>query len=443
MRKLQRTFSRNGFTDGFYTDQKDPEMLGLREEDDRSDTPLFSSTRKSYLNGEFQRVPIRFVGSIKSDEPVKLAAADNLNNSAVVYGPVPEQAFHKPLTNAVLQTQLHKTSGTPFICMGVKGTVESGLSLPMSAFTDMRLELFAEILEQRKPVNMRVEGEFIPSGSASGEQAPDVHELKNDQPAVLTVSVAGANQLSEELEKLCPKILYIPVTEFEYELPILRGFLENEEITVAVILPRVIHDSEKKKIAGMLGRAKSLGVSDALVGNIGHIQFAKSHGMSVRGDFGLNIYNSEALDVLQKLGLKSATLSYELRLSEVRSLSKPIDTELITYGRLPLMIAENCIIRNCTDACTCESFAGLIGEQGAIFPILPDFGCRNVMLHSKKLFMADKRRVTATLGLWAERLYFTTENAIECVAIMKRYMGLTNHTPPGYTRGLYFRSVEF
>jgi putative protease len=204
----------------------------------------------------------------------------------------------------------------------------------------------------------------------------------------------------------------------------------------------VIHDNEKKKIAGVLDRARKLGVEHALIGNIGHIQFAKKYGMSVHGDFGLNVYNSETLFVLQKLGLKSATISFELPLTEIRELSKPIDTELITYGRLPLMITENCIVRNSTDACTCDSFTGLVDENGALFPVEPEFGCRNVLLNSKKLFMADKRRTISSLGIWAERLCFTTENAIECVTVLKRYMGLSNFTPPGYTRGMYYRTEE-
>jgi len=74
--------------------------------------------------------------------------------------------------------------------------------------------------------------------------------------------------------------------------------------------------------------------------------------------------------------------------------------------------------------------------------VIPEFGCRNVLLNSKKLYMADKRRATSKLGLWAERLSFTTENSIECSAIMKRYLSLSDYEPLGYTRGLYYRGVE-
>jgi len=437
LQALQKAFSRQGFTDGYYTDQRGPEMFGIREEDTRDDSVMFATARKSYLNGEFQRVPVRFVATVADGKRVKIAAADDRKNSAVVYGPVPEPAFHKELTVAVLKTQLHKTGGTPFLCAGVKGTVEPGLSLPISAFNEMRRNLLADILEQRRPIVSRVEGEYAPIVPAPGERSSG-----QSAPPVLTVSVMRAAQLSGAMEELRPKYIYIPVMEFGYETPELRGFLENEDITVVAALPRVIHDSERKKVSEMLSRVLTLGVEDALVGNLGHIQFARSHGFGVRGDFGLNVFNSESIRVLRNLGLKSATLSFELRLAEIRDMAKPIDTEMIVYGRLPLMITENCIVRNCTGVCTCDSFSGLQDKQGALFPVEPEFGCRSVLLNSKKLFMADKRRAISALGLWAERLSFTTENALECVAVMKRYMGLGDYSPSGFTRGLYYRGVE-
>lgn len=69
-------------------------------------------------------------------------------------------------------------------------------------------------------------------------------------------------------------------------------------------------------------------------------------------------------------------------------------------------------------------------------------GCRNEILNSKKLFLADKQGDYQRLGLWAARLQFTTENAVECVQAAERYFGRGNWVPPDYTRGLYYREVE-
>ena len=429
---LQKAFSRQGFTDGYYTGETGPDMFGIREEEDRSDSIIFSTARKNYLNGEFQRVPVRFVGTILEGKRVKLAAVDDRKNTAVVYGPVPETAFHKELTVAAMQTQLHKTGGTPFHCVGVKGTVDPGLSLPLSAFNQMRRDMLAEILEQRRAAPERAEGEFKP-GEFSREYSGS---------PMLTVSVMKIDQLSLEMEKLSPHIVYVPAMELDEYSAALQAMLNNADITVAAALPRVIHDNERKRVSEALAKAAEMGISNALIGNLGQIQFARGFGMTVRGDYGLNIFNSESMQAMHALGLASVTASFELRLAEIRDLLKPVNTELIVYGRLPLMITENCIVKSFTGVCTCENFVGLTDRQGASFPVVPEFGCRSVLLNSKKLFMGDKRRMTASVGLWAERLSFTTENALECVSVMKRYMGLSDYEPAGFTRGLYYRGVE-
>lgn len=66
------------------------------------------------------------------------------------------------------------------------------------------------------------------------------------------------------------------------------------------------------------------------------------------GDFGLNLTNSRAASELRDLGLCSLTASFELTLPQLRDLSKPLPTEMLVYGRLPLMLTENCLIRNRT-----------------------------------------------------------------------------------------------
>lgn len=432
VRALQAAFSRQGFTDGYYTGNLGSGMFGVREDEDKGDQVIFATARKNYLHGEFQRIPVRFVGIIRQGEPVKLAAADDKGNRAQTEGPIPEPAFHRELTAASLQTQLHKTGGTPFYCVGVKSILDPGLSLPTSAINEMRRDLLAELMESRKILNLRKESDFVPG----------FRLLNREDKPVLTVSVMKLSQLSEELAALKPRVLYVPLEELKKDGKALEPFMKTEEITIAVRLPRVIFDSEKKEVTGLLKTAHAMGITQALVGNIGHIQYVKGAGFEVRCDFGLNTFNSQSLKVLKDLGLLSATLSFELRYEQIRDLSKAIDSELIVYGRLPLMITENCIIKSSTGVCACDSFSGLKDRQGASFPVVPEYKHRNVVLNSKKLFLADKREEMGKLGLWGERLMFTTENAVECLAVVKRYLGQGDYEPGTFTRGLYFRGVE-
>jgi putative protease len=142
------------------------------------------------------------------------------------------------------------------------------------------------------------------------------------------------------------------------------------------------------------------------------------------------------------MGFRSLTASFELKLAQIRDLSKAVDTEMIAYGRLPLMITENCAIKNRSGRCVCANVNQLIDRKGMRFPVVRAFGCRNEILNANKLFLADKEQDYQHLGLWAIRLMFTTENGLECVQVLERYLGKGPYTPNHYTRGLYYRDVE-
>ena len=84
----------------------------------------------------------------------------------------------------------------------------------------------------------------------------------------------------------------------------------------------------------------------------------------------------------------------------------------------------------------------LTDRKGERFPVVRAWGCRNEILNSKKVFLADKRRDWQRLGLWGARLAFTTENAMECVQVLNRDLGEGKYQPNDFTRGLYYRDVE-
>ena len=97
------------------------------------------------------------------------------------------------------------------------------------------------------------------------------------------------------------------------------------------------------------------GVRYVLLGNLGQIPVAKARGFAICGDFGLNLWNSRSMNTMRTLGLASATVSFELTLPKIRDLSKAVPAEAIFYGRLPLMVTENCLIRGRTGRCDCRS----------------------------------------------------------------------------------------
>lgn len=429
VRQLQAAFSRQGFTDGYYVNQTGSAMFGVREKEPEP-KELFAQAKAAYSR-ENPRVPVTFYAMVRSGESAKVGVEDGDGRVVTAEGPVPEAARTRELTKDEVCAQLAKTGGTPFRCSEAKAYVEKGLSLPLSALNALRRQVLEELAAQRSAPPKRRKEEFHPGVRYEG---------RREEP-VFTFSLSQARQLSQELLKLGPALIYLPVAEAAAH-PEAVEQARAKGVPVAVTLPRILWDNEKPQLKKDLETVRALGVTDALVGTLGLIRPVRDAGMNIRGDFGLGVYNSQTLKELKRLGFRSATASFEARLPQIRDLSKALDLELIVYGRLPLMITENCIIEGRYGRCGCENNNTLTDRTGARFPVVKAPGCRNEILNSKKLFLADKQEDYRRLGLWAARLQFTTENAVECVQAAERYLGRGNWAPPDYTRGLYYREVE-
>ena len=220
----------------------------------------------------------------------------------------------------------------------------------------------------------------------------------------------------------------------------IKSFLAQEKLYSCTEV--IYTDDQAEELDGLLRTARGHGVQQALVGNMGHIFYARRAGMQLRGDFGLNVFNSYTEELLRQAGFLSVTASFELRMAQIRDLAKAVDTEMIVYGRLPCMITEQCVIRNSAGRCNCHIQNNLTDRRGSAFPVVRAFGCRNVIYNAHKLYLADKREDYESAGLWGVRLLFTTETPRECVEVAKSYLGLTDYRPNGLTRGLYYRGVE-
>lgn len=430
LEELELAFSRQGFTDGYYMDRKGPQMFGVREEMSEP-KELFARARATYENGENRKEPVQFFAKICAGQPAQAAVQDREGRLVTVEGPEPESAVNVPLTREKVAGQLSRTGGTPYACEKAVVRIDEGLSLPLSALNAMRRQALEELSRQRVALPERRTGPF----------RPGVRYESRRQPPVFTLSLRRAEQLSDQLLALSPALIYLPVEELSAH-PELLERTRAAGVPVGAALPRICWDREWPQVKEALADLKKRGVDQALCPTWDGVERALQLGLRARGDFGLNTFNSQALKQLRQMGLESATLSFELKLAQIRDLSKAIDTEFIAYGRLPLMITENCIVYNHSGQHTCAGVNQLVDRKGERFPVVKAFGCRNEILNAKKIFLADKAADWQRLGLWAARLQFTTENAAECVQVLSRYLGQGRYQPNDYTRGLYYRGVE-
>lgn len=430
MERLEMAFSRQGFTDGYFTGRKE-DMHGVRTEPGKEINKLYAEVRRAYSGVELRRVPVDLYAVVKQDHGVSLLAQDGDGNRVTVEGPRPEKAQRAGLTEKSVSEQLYKTGGTPYRCRSVNTSVEPGLYLPASALNDLRRQALEQLTQKRLERPARRTGGFPAKPWADGVK----------KRPVLNMQVLTAEQMTPELAALHPNTLYAPLQLLSESFEAAGPFI-GEGVTVCAVLPRVITDTESDGVRSMLEKLNQRGIGQALVGNLGHIALARQCGFEVRGDFGLNVFNSYTLETLKKAGLLSATASFELRMAQVRDLIKSVDTELIVYGRLPCMVTDQCIISKASGGCSCQNPGSISDRMGSVFPVMKEFGCRNVIYNAHKLFLADKLDDVTSAGLWGARLMFTTESPRECVLVAKSYMGLSEYSPNGLTRGLYYRGVE-
>ena len=431
LRALRAAFSRQGFTQGYYLEKVGPEMFGTRVAE-KEDKALLQAARASYENAEMQRVPVDFYAIVARGQNVMLAVQDDLGNVCKTQGAPAQDAVSRELTQEELTARLQKTGGTPYLCRTVRCVLERGLSVSAAELNRLRREVLMQLSAVR---GRRSEPEL-------GAYSEPARVPGSKNPPLLTISVRKTSQVTARLLALKPAVLYVPLSEILAQPESYRALAGRQ--TVAAIAPRVVRDDEMPGFLSSLGRLPALGIRRVLTGNLGQIPAAQSRGLEVAGDFGLNLYNSRAMQQMHARGLVSATASFEMTLPQIRDLSKPLPTEAIVYGRLPLMLTEHCLMKNRAGVCACETDSTkLVDRIGEEFRVVRDCGtCRSVLLNGKKLYLLDKKDELRRLGLWAVRLSFTTENPAEIDGVLAAWRGEAHFDPGACTRGLYLRGVE-
>lgn len=426
---LAAVFSRDGFTDGYFTGQKDdPDMLGRRTEAAKTVTdPLFAEARRSYAQGarDPQRIGVKFALMVRTGKPSLLAAEDDEGRRVVLEGAPAETAHTRPLSPAEATTQLYKTGGTPYRCDFARAKVEPGAALPLAEINSLRRTALERLTALRTD---------LPARRVS-EPASITERPREPREPQLAMQARTLDQISDRLLEHPPERIYLPVGELMRSNDRTRDIIRATR--VAAIPPRIVHPTEMRELIFALDDLRADGVGELLCGNIGLIDIARERGYRLRGDYGLNITNSRALELIAGEGFESATLSFELTFPQIRAISSPIPLELIAYGRLPLMITARKLGENGSSA------HNLVDRTGARFPFIDAEGGRSEIFNSQKLWLADKQEDCESLGVDTLRLMLTTENPREAENALAAYRGEPDaQSLAQYTRGLYYRGVE-
>ena len=440
-KKLALAFSRDGFTEGYYRGTRGRGMFGTRPENAKWPEDWFSEIRARYEKENLRLVPLALNCTIRAGEPMTLTAEDADGHRVTVTGAVPEAARSRAITAEEVEARLKKTGGTAFSVASCFVTLDDGLAVSAGALNALRREALSQMETLRTAVPERRAFDFVP---------PTTVKNSADKP-LLTVSIHKAEQLSEALVSLAPARLYVPV-ELLPQID-LTPYLGKTEFFA--VLPRIYRTQDEPILRALLEDAAKKGVTGVSLANLGHLSLVRGLALSLHGGWPLNLYNSAALAFWKEEGLASACVSFELRDAQLRDLSKCLPCEAIVYGRLPLMITENCLNAN-ESGCryfqqrpvsvpadgACATAPELTDRRGERFPVLRAWGCRCEFENGKILYLADKASDWQSLGFRFAQLRFTAESPEDCVRMLRAYQGESVGAPENITRGLFYRGAE-
>ena len=257
LRELEKVFSRQGFTDGYYAGQKGTHMFGTRQEE-APDRSLMARARATYENAENQRVPVWFQIQLYPGMASTLTVSDQEGHTLTVQGPMPEVARNVPLTAEALTQRLCKTGGTPYYVENVQVELTPGLTLAASAINGLRRDVLSMLSAVRGQLPQRREGSYV---------QPQVYRGNNASP-VYTVQIQSFDQVTRGLIALRPEILYVPLHLLHPSDSMAQAVCGA--FRVCAVLPRVIWDSEWSTVLSRLSQARLLGVNEVLVWKYRH-----------------------------------------------------------------------------------------------------------------------------------------------------------------------------
>jgi len=417
MQKLKNAFNRSGFTKAYFKGKNDADMMSIKTPGNVSENVFSKEAQKRCtLDANERKIGIDIYVNCSLGKPLEIVLTDDKFNSVEVSGNViAQKAQNRPLTKERVSEQISKLGNTPFFAQSVNITLEDGINLPVSEINDIRRRAVLELMDNRCKRNIR----------RSFEKAQcdcEAIELYNK---IFSAQVINAEQAKSVL-KYDISVIYAPqecVEEIKKIAP------DKKVITV---LPPVWKDSKK---------AEYKIIDGVMVSNIGELERFKDY--DCYGGARLNVYNNETLFFYKNL--KSVNISYELNLNEIKDLKQFVPVEALVYGRIPLMVMENCPIKAYSK---CKSKVCLKDRYKEQFPLVCAPGCFCELLNSKPLFMADKVEDLKKLPVSIYKFNFTVESAKECDEILSIYMQAfeeekkTSLKENSFTRGHYYRGVE-
>jgi len=472
IRALLELGNRGGFTNGYYYHHNDSDMLsGESASHNKSEGVLQDNIRREYVDTELKE-KIKGKLILNKECPAKIEV--QYGKIKVSYqGDMVLVAQNRPLTKEVVTEKITKTGNTPFVFENLEVTMDDDIFMPVNQLNQLRrgaLEALEEAL--LKPYE-RTLPELVETSSAETDRQTTGNAIKEKQISGQSLSQTSGQQsagsstevrvLIEDAEQL-PAVLKADFVDTVY-LDCMLYTRENLIRKLSEDLDRV-HASGKKAFyvfpfifrqqtslfyEKIMPELKKLPLDGIMVRSLDEIAFIKEWGnenWQMVSDSNLYTYSNEAAEYFYRLGMIQDTIPVELNRKEIlrRENSR---SEMIIYGRLPLMITAQCIHKNTLGCMHQPKVLNLKDRYSVHFPVKNFCSeCYNVIYNSLPVCLFKEDVTVKKIAPAAVRLSFTTETEEETEQILTIYGdiykngGILGQMPMECTNGHFKRGVE-
>lgn len=472
IRALLELGNRGGFTNGYYYHHNDSDMLsGESASHNKSEGVLQDNIRREYVDTELKE-KIKGKLILNKECPAKIEV--QYGKIKVSYqGNMVLVAQNRPLTKEVVTEKVTKTGNTPFVFENLEVTMDDDIFMPVNQLNQLRrgaLEALEEAL--LKPYE-RTLPELVETSSAETDRQTTGNAIKEKQISGQSLSQTSGQQsagsstevrvLIEDAEQL-PAVLKADFVDTVY-LDCMLYTRENLIRKLSEDIDRV-HASGKKAFyvfpfifrqqtslfyEKIMPELKKLPLDGIMVRSLDEIAFLKKWGnesWKIVSDSNLYTYSNEAAEYFYHLGMMQDTIPVELNRKEIlrRENSR---SEMIIYGRLPLMITAQCIHKNTLGCMHQPDVLTLKDRYSVHFPVknfCPE--CYNIIYNSLPVCLFKEDVTVKKIAPAALRLSFTTETEEETEQILTIYGdiykngGILGQLPMECTNGHFKRGVE-
>ncbi|HAX02357.1 MAG: hypothetical protein A2Y45_03585 [Tenericutes bacterium GWC2_34_14] len=370
-----------------------------------------------YLSEHYKLIHLK--GSVDAfvGKPLTINITDGTHVIEVKSDFLIEKAAQKPVDRMQLIDQVSKLGNTPFVFESLDVSTDESCFIPLKAINELRRMAIDLLIEKRTSFKKEV---VIHKDMQTKTLVIDENKVK------WSVKVQTKTQ-HEVAKKLGFETIYV------------ENVNEMEDVHAIPVLKRIQLKAHEK----ILG--------PTLIHDIGHLIDAKEH--EIYTDAFFNVTNQYAVSLLFEQGVKRVTLSPELTLERIKTLSNTYQKrfgyqphlEFEVYGRTDLMITKYCPIAktfktqpNCH---LCEKNQYYLEDRtNSKFPLIHDGNCNLRILHSKVLNVLGYAQELSSLGITL-RIHLTTENEDEAYHVLSQIKqgklneGVTAYQPKTMTLG--------